>query len=76
MSTRLTNHYIASLLAACESDVVVAERFARVNHFLDHPLRLIAPPMVLRVARANLRGRRRGAGTSKQVHTSHPVALP
>lgn len=74
LSTRVTNRYIERVLTACESDVVVAEQFFRVNHFLDHPLRLIAPAVAVRVARTNLRGRRRPV-TGEPIHSSRPVAL-
>lgn len=74
LSARLTNRYIDWLLAACESDVVVAEQFARVNHFLDHPLRLMAPTVMARVARANLRNRPRPS-IGQQVRSARPLAL-
>lgn len=66
LATRLTNRYVGWVLEASESDVVVAERFLRVNHFLDHPVTLMEPTMGMRVARAKLRPHRQAATDRRQ----------
>ena len=58
LSTRVTNRCADWVLTACESDVVTAERFFRVNNFIDPPTRLLHPSFISRVAAVNLRRRR------------------
>src|SRR6478736_6510048 len=64
LSVRIANNYVDRVLAAAESDIVVAEQFARVIAFLDPPTSLFHPALIARVATTNLR-RRKGdhAGT-------------
>lgn len=54
LRTRLTNRCADWVLAACESDQLVAERFFRVSNFYDPPSQLARPSFVFRVTRANL----------------------
>lgn len=56
---RVTTRLVDWALTACESDAVVATRFFRVNGLIDHPVRLLDPVFVFRVAVANLRRRTR-----------------
>ena len=58
-SMRLMNRFGGWVLVACESDAVVVERFLKVNHLVDPPIRLFHPYFLSRVAMANLRRRRR-----------------
>src|SRR6476619_1373080 len=64
LPVRIANKYMDRVLAAAESDIVVAEQFARVIGFLDAPTTLLHPALIARVASTNLR-RRKGdhAGT-------------
>jgi len=64
LPVRIANNYVDRVLAAAESDIVVAEQFARVIAFLDPPTSLFHPALIARVATTNLR-RRKGdhAGT-------------
>lgn len=48
VATRLTNAYVDRVLAAAESDPVVAEQFIRVIGLVDPPALLVHPRMVLR----------------------------
>ena len=57
LSTRLANRCADWVLTACESDSVTAERFFRVNTFIDPPARLLRPSFISRVATVNLRRR-------------------
>ena len=67
-SMRVATRLVDWALRACESDPVVAARFFKVNGLIDHPIRLVHPAFICRVAVANLR-RRRG-----DRHTSDPLA--
>ncbi len=58
---RVTTKLVDWALTACESDPVVATRFFRVNGLIDHPVRLLNPAFVSRVAVVNLRSRRGAA---------------
>jgi 2-polyprenyl-6-methoxyphenol hydroxylase-like FAD-dependent oxidoreductase len=58
---RVTTRLLDWALTACESDLVVAVRFFKVNGLIYSPLRLLHPVFVYRVAVVNLR-RRRGDG--------------
>jgi 2-polyprenyl-6-methoxyphenol hydroxylase-like FAD-dependent oxidoreductase len=58
---RVTTRLLDWTLTACESDLVVAVRFFKVNGLIYSPLRLLHPVFVYRVAVVNLR-RRRGDG--------------
>jgi hypothetical protein len=51
------------VLAGAESDVLVAEQFAKVVGFLDPPIHLFHPALVARVAAASLRRQRRDRAT-------------
>lgn len=53
--TRVTHRCADWILAACESDPVVAEKFFRVNNFYDPPRRLAAPAFVAGVVAAAVR---------------------
>jgi 2-polyprenyl-6-methoxyphenol hydroxylase-like FAD-dependent oxidoreductase len=57
LSMRATNRLADWVLAACESDAVIVEKFFRVNNFIDPPVRLMHPAFVSRVAAVNLRRR-------------------
>jgi hypothetical protein len=50
---RLGNWYTERVLAAAESDIAVTERFFRVTNFVDRPVRLLHPSVILRVATGN-----------------------
>jgi hypothetical protein len=60
---RIANKYVDQVLAAAESDIVVAEQFARVTGFLDPPTSLFHPALIDRVAATNPR-RRKGESRS------------
>jgi hypothetical protein len=70
LSTRVTNRCADWVLTACESDAVTAERFFRVNNFIDPPAHLLRPSFVSRVATVNLRRRR---GDSQPRQTDWPI---
>jgi 2-polyprenyl-6-methoxyphenol hydroxylase-like FAD-dependent oxidoreductase len=57
LSVRVINAYIGLLLTATERDPVLAERFGRVNHFVDPPTKLFHPAVLRRVVAGNLRRR-------------------
>ena len=59
MSTRVANRCTDWVLGICSYDVVVAEKFFRVNNFLDSPVRLLHPAFIFRLATASRRRRRR-----------------
>jgi hypothetical protein len=59
-SLRATTRLLDWALSACESDPDVAARFFKVNGLIDHPVRLLHPALVRRVALLNLRRRRSG----------------
>jgi 2-polyprenyl-6-methoxyphenol hydroxylase-like FAD-dependent oxidoreductase len=63
LSMRLTNRYVNRVLAAAETDTVIAERFLKVVGFSNPPASLMAPSVMLRVAATNWR-QRRHSGTS------------
>lgn len=65
-SMRIAARLVNWALTACESDPVVAARFFRVNGLIDHPIRLLRPAFVYRVAVVNLH-RRRGDGRPRQA---------
>jgi 2-polyprenyl-6-methoxyphenol hydroxylase-like FAD-dependent oxidoreductase len=58
LSVRIANNYVDRVLAVAESDIVVAEQFARVISFLDPPTSLFHPALIARVATTNLRRRK------------------
>jgi 2-polyprenyl-6-methoxyphenol hydroxylase-like FAD-dependent oxidoreductase len=68
-SMRITTRLVDWALTACESDPVVAARFFKVNGLIDHPIRLLHPAFVYRVAVVNLR-RRRGDGQPRQAEVA------
>jgi 2-polyprenyl-6-methoxyphenol hydroxylase-like FAD-dependent oxidoreductase len=59
LATRVARRYADWVLAACESDTVVIERFLKVNAFVDPPIHLLRPSFIARVVTANLRRRQR-----------------
>ncbi len=58
---RLSARLLDWALTACESDLVVAVRFFKVNGLIYSPIRLLHPAFVYRVAIVNLRRRRADA---------------
>jgi 2-polyprenyl-6-methoxyphenol hydroxylase-like FAD-dependent oxidoreductase len=66
LPVRIANNYVDRVLAAAESDIVVAEQFARVIAFLDPPTSLFHPALIARVATTNLR-RRKGDHAATQL---------
>jgi len=58
LPVRIANKYVDRVLAAAESDTVVAEQFSKVGTLIDAPTRLLRPAVIARVATANLRRRR------------------
>ena len=75
LSTRVTNRCADWVLAACAADTVVAERFFRVNNFIDSPVHLLHPAFVSRLATINLRSRSPKPGTprgsDRRAHAAH-----
>ena len=65
LSMRVSNRFVDWVLTACESDAVIAEKFFRVNNFIDPPVRLLDPFFISRVATVNLR-RRQGDTQRRQ----------
>jgi 2-polyprenyl-6-methoxyphenol hydroxylase-like FAD-dependent oxidoreductase len=59
LSTHVANRCTDWVLRICTYDTVVAERFFRVNNFLDSPIRLLHPAFIFRLATADRRRRRR-----------------
>jgi hypothetical protein len=55
LSVRITNVYVKRVLAAAESDIAVAEQFAKVVGFLEPPSALFRPGIVARVVTTNIR---------------------
>ena len=58
LSMRLTNSYVDRVLAAAETDAVIAQRFLKVVGFTNPPTSLMHPSVMLRVAATNWRQRR------------------
>jgi 2-polyprenyl-6-methoxyphenol hydroxylase-like FAD-dependent oxidoreductase len=56
---RVAARFLDWALTACESDVVVAVRFFKVNGLIYSPIRLLHPAFLCRVAAVNFRRRRR-----------------
>jgi 2-polyprenyl-6-methoxyphenol hydroxylase-like FAD-dependent oxidoreductase len=56
ISMRISNAFLERVLAASETDPVVAGQFMRVIGMVDSPARLLSPPILLRVMRAKRRG--------------------
>jgi 2-polyprenyl-6-methoxyphenol hydroxylase-like FAD-dependent oxidoreductase len=57
LSVRIANKCVDRVLAAAESDTVVAEQFAKVIGLVDPPRSLFHPAVIARVATSNLRRR-------------------
>jgi len=55
MPLRAMNWYVNQLLTAAESDIVVAEKFFRVQNLIDSPARLLHPSLFMRIASATHR---------------------
>lgn len=55
LPVRVINSYVDRVLAAAETDVVLAERFFRVSWLIDPPTRLLRPSTMVRVLAGNLR---------------------
>ena len=55
LSVRIANKYVDRVLAAAESDIVVAEQFGKVIGLIDPPASLFHPAVIARVATTNLR---------------------
>jgi len=73
LPVRIANKYVDRVLAAAESDIVVAEQFARVIGFLDPPTTLFHPALIARVALTNLGRRQSNHVTAESAVTrSHP----
>jgi 2-polyprenyl-6-methoxyphenol hydroxylase-like FAD-dependent oxidoreductase len=64
LSMRVATRLLDWALTACESDLVVAVRFFKVNSLIYSPISLLHPAFVYRVAAVNLR-RRRGDRQSR-----------
>jgi 2-polyprenyl-6-methoxyphenol hydroxylase-like FAD-dependent oxidoreductase len=71
---RLGNWYTERVLAAAESDIVVTERFLRVTNFVDRPVRLLHPSVMMRVATSNRRRRQRNGVFEPHSDTSQFAA--
>jgi len=81
LPVRIATKYVDRVLAAAESDIAVAEQFAKVVGFLDPPTSLFHPALIARVATTNLRRRQKrsdnhekriSSGTSKAETNSPP----
>ncbi|MHA6760931.1 FAD-dependent oxidoreductase [Streptacidiphilus sp. PAMC 29251] len=57
LPVRLINSYMDKVLAAAETDMVVAERFLKVQYLLEPPTRLSTPGIMWRVFAGNRRRR-------------------
>jgi hypothetical protein len=66
LPVRIANKYVDRVLAAAESDLVVAEQFAKVVGFLDPPTSLFRPGLIARVATASLRRQRSDRATTEK----------
>jgi hypothetical protein len=51
---RINNKFSDWVLTAVETDLVVNDQFFRVLGMLDSPTRLMRPPILARIARANV----------------------
>ncbi len=60
---RIAARFLDWALTACESDLVVAVRFFKVNGLICSPIRLLQPAFICRVAVVNFRRRRRDRQT-------------
>ncbi|WP_232077336.1 FAD-dependent oxidoreductase [Mycolicibacterium aichiense] len=60
LATRAANRATDWVLQVCSYDAVVAEKFFRINNFLDPPARLLHPAFIFALVKAKLRRRRRG----------------
>ncbi|MGB7166454.1 MAG: 2-polyprenyl-6-methoxyphenol hydroxylase-like oxidoreductase [Mycobacterium sp.] len=60
---RIAARFLNWALTACESDLVVAVRFFKVNGLICSPIRLLQPAFICRVAVVNFRRRRRDRQT-------------
>jgi 2-polyprenyl-6-methoxyphenol hydroxylase-like FAD-dependent oxidoreductase len=69
----VTTRLLDWALTACESDLVVAVRFFKVNGLIYSPLRLLHPVFVYRVAVVNLRRRRRDGQFRRPKSPTEPA---
>jgi len=69
LSVRVANKYVDRVLAAAESDIVVAEQFAKVVGLIDPPTSLFRPSVIARVATANRRRRQSDHAVMEPVAT-------
>jgi hypothetical protein len=60
---RVAARFLDWALTACESDLVVAVRFFKVNGLIYSPIRLLHPTFLCRVAAVNMLRRRRDRRT-------------
>jgi 2-polyprenyl-6-methoxyphenol hydroxylase-like FAD-dependent oxidoreductase len=72
LSLRITNRYVDRIQTAAESDLVVAEQFAKVVALVDPPTRLLQPQIMIRVAAANLRRRESAHSRSCWLNSQQP----
>jgi hypothetical protein len=72
---RVTNKYVDRVLAAAESDIVVAEQLAKVVTLIDPPTRLLRPAVIVRVATVNLRRRQRDQAATATQRFGDPQAV-
>ena len=72
---RVTNKYVDRVLAAAESDIVVAEQLAKVITLIDPPTRLLRPAVIVRVATVNLRRRQRDQAATATQRFGDPQAV-
>ncbi|ALG08442.1 NAD(P)/FAD-dependent oxidoreductase [Kibdelosporangium phytohabitans] len=61
LPVRLSNRYLRPLSIALEQDPAVGRALLRVANLIDRPQRIVAPDILFRVLRANLRRRRPAA---------------
>ncbi|WP_408015881.1 hypothetical protein [Rhodococcus chondri] len=69
LQVRLANAYVDRVLAAAETDAVVADRFLRISSLIDPPRHLAHPALAIRVCANNVRRRRGVAAAPSTVDT-------
>jgi 2-polyprenyl-6-methoxyphenol hydroxylase-like FAD-dependent oxidoreductase len=74
LPVRLVNAYIERVLTAAEDDMVLTERFLKVQYLLTPPTTLMRPATMARVIAGNLRRRRsQSASLTPGWSTRHPL---